>query len=62
MTLPIAMDAIKAITNHDGRNQSHHCEAPKCSQDKPLNHDKEGHGDQSHNHKGALPMNATRAL
>jgi hypothetical protein len=33
MPLPIAMGAIKAITDLDGRNQGHHCEAPKRSQD-----------------------------
>jgi hypothetical protein len=54
------MDAIKAITNHNGRNQRHHCEAPKRPQDKPLNRDKEGHGDQPQSHKAALPTNATR--
>ncbi len=30
---PIAMGPINAINDHDGRNQHHHCEAPKCSQD-----------------------------
>jgi hypothetical protein len=27
------MSTIKAITDHDGRNQRHHGEAPKCSRD-----------------------------
>ncbi len=43
------MDAIKAITNHDGRDQRHHRETPKRSQDDTL-------------HKAALPTNLTRAL
>ncbi len=55
------MDAIKAITNRDVYNQCHHCEEPKHSQDKPLNHDKEGHGNQPQSHKAALPTNAMRA-
>jgi hypothetical protein len=56
------MDAIKAITNRDRRNQRHHHEVPKHSRDKPLNRDKEGHGNQPQNHKATLPRNATRAL
>ncbi len=27
------MGTIEAITDHNGRNQRHHCEAPKCSRD-----------------------------
>jgi hypothetical protein len=45
-TLPIAMNALKAITNCNGHDQRNHCEAPKCSQDEPLKRDKEGCGDQ----------------
>ncbi len=30
------MDTIKAITDHDGQDQHHHCEAPKRSQDERL--------------------------
>jgi hypothetical protein len=60
-TWPIAMDAIKTITNHDERNQHHHREAPKRSLEEPLNRDKEGRGDKSQSHKAALPTNATRA-
>ncbi len=55
------MDGIKAITNCNGRNQHHHYEAPKHSRDKPLNRNKEGHGNQPQSHKTALPTNATRA-
>jgi hypothetical protein len=55
------MDAIKAITDRDGRDQHHHCEAPKRSRDEPLNRNKEGHGNQPQSHKAALPTNATRA-
>jgi hypothetical protein len=61
-TWPIAMDAIKANIDHDGRNQCHHHEAPKRSQDKPLKCNKDGHGNQPQSHKVALLMNATRAL
>jgi hypothetical protein len=56
------MDAFKAITNRDRCNQRHHREVPKRSRDKPLNRDKEGHGNQPLNHKTALPTNATRVL
>ncbi len=45
-TLPIVMDAIQAIANHDGCDQRNHREVPKCSQDEPLKRDKEGCGDQ----------------
>ncbi len=38
------MDAIKAITDRDGRNQRHHCEVPKRSRDEPLKRDEKGHG------------------
>ncbi len=55
------MDAIKAIANWDGCNQCNHCEAPKRSQDEPLQHNKEGRGNQLQSHKAALPMNTTRA-
>jgi hypothetical protein len=60
-TCPIAMDVINTITNCNRRNQRHHREAPKCSQDKPLNCNKEGHGNQPQSHKEALLMNSTRA-
>jgi hypothetical protein len=56
------MDVIKAITNWDGRDQCHHCEAPKCSRNEPLNPAEEGRGDKSQSHKGALLTNATKAL
>jgi hypothetical protein len=56
------MDAIKAITNSDGHNQSLHGEVQKRSQSKPLKCNKEGQGDQPHSHNVALPTNATRAL
>jgi hypothetical protein len=56
------MDAIKAITNRDGRHQPHHQEAPKRSREEPFNRDKEGRGDKSQSHKTALPTNVTRAL
>jgi hypothetical protein len=59
-TLPIAMKAIKAITNCDGRNQCHHHELPKRSRDKPLKPNKEGRGNQPQSHKVALPTNATK--
>jgi hypothetical protein len=62
MTLPIAMDAIKAIANHNGCNQCHHREAPKRSRDEPLKCNKEGHGDQPQSHKAASTTNTTRAL
>ncbi len=55
------MDVIKAITNCDGCNQRHYCEAPKRSRDEPLKCNKEGHGNQPQSHKVALPTNATRA-
>jgi hypothetical protein len=48
---PIAMDAIKVITNCNGRNQCHHCEASKLLQNEPLKFDKEGRGDQLWSHK-----------
>ncbi len=60
-TWPIAMDAIKAITDCDGCNQHHHHEALRPWRDKPLNCDEEGHGNQPQSHKAALPTNATRA-
>jgi hypothetical protein len=60
MPLPIAMVAINAITNRVERDQCHHCEAPKFSQNKPLKHNKEGCGNQPQSHKAALPTNATR--
>ncbi len=56
------MDAIEADTDHDGRDQRHHGEAPKRSRDEPLNRDEEGCGDQPQSHKAASPTNATRAL
>jgi hypothetical protein len=61
-TLPIAMDAIKAIANHNGCNQRNHLEAPKCSREMPLKRNKEGHGNQPQSHMAALPTNAMRAL
>ncbi len=61
-TWSIVMDAIEAITNHNGPNQRHHCEAPKRSQDKPLKRNEEGRGYQPQSHKAALPRNVTRAL
>jgi hypothetical protein len=61
MTLPITIEAIIAITNHNGCNERHHCERPKCSQDKPLKRNKEGCGNQPQSHKAALPTSATRA-
>jgi hypothetical protein len=45
-TLPNTINTTKAITGHDGCNQLHHCEAPKCSQNKLLKSDEEGCGDQ----------------
>jgi hypothetical protein len=56
------MDGIKAIADCDGCNQRNHSEVPKCSQDEPLEGDKEGHGNQPQSHKAALLTNATRAL
>jgi hypothetical protein len=61
-TLPIVMDAIKAITNRDGRDQHLHREVQKCSQTKPLKCNEEGHGNQSQSHKAALLTNAAKAL
>jgi hypothetical protein len=61
-TLPIAMDAIKATTNCNGRYQRHHCQAPKRSQDETLKRSKEGCGNQPQKHKTALTTNTTRAL
>ncbi len=58
MASPTAMDAMKAITDCNGRNQRHHCEAPKRSQDEPLKHDEEGRSNQPQSHKAALPTNA----
>ena len=38
MPSPITMGMIEAITDRDGRNQRHHCEAPKRSRDeRPAN-------------------------
>jgi hypothetical protein len=56
------MEAIKAITKRNGRDQRHHREVPKHSQDKPLKRKAEVSGNQPQNHKAALPTNATRAL
>ncbi len=56
------MDAIKAITNRDGRDQHLHREVQKCSQTKPLKCNEEGHGNQSQSHKAALLTNAAKAL
>jgi hypothetical protein len=61
-TLPIAMDAIKAIANCNGRDQHNHRETPKRSQEEPLKCNKEDRDDQSQSHKVASLMNATRAL
>jgi hypothetical protein len=55
------MDTVKAITNRDGRNQHHHCEAPKHSQGEHFKRNKDGHGNPPQSHKAALPTNATRA-
>ncbi len=55
------MGAIKAITNCNGHNQRYHCEVPKCSWDKSLKRDEEGHGNQPWSHKAALPTNASKA-
>jgi hypothetical protein len=55
------MDAIKAITDHNRRNQRHHPEAPKHSQDEPLKQEKKGHGNQPQSYKAALLMNKMRA-
>jgi hypothetical protein len=60
-TLPIVMDAIKGITDGNGRNQCHHCEVPKRSQDEHLKRNEEGCGNQPRSYKAALPMNAPRA-
>jgi hypothetical protein len=38
------MDAFEAITNREGRNHHHHCEALKHSQGKPFKPNEEGHG------------------
>ncbi len=46
MTWPIMMDANKAITDCDRRNQRHHRDAPTHSQDKPLKRNEEGSGNQ----------------
>jgi hypothetical protein len=62
MTLPIAMDVIKAITNCNGPDQLHHRDAQKRSQDKFLKRNETGHGNQPQSHKAALPTNTTRAL
>ncbi len=62
MTLPIAMGAIKAITDCYGHNQHLHCEKPKRSREEPLKRNKEGCGNQPWSHTTALPTNATRAL
>jgi hypothetical protein len=56
------MDAIKAITDCNRRDQHHHCEAQKRSLDKLLKRDEEGHGNHPQSHKAALRMNTTRAL
>ncbi len=61
-TSPIAMGAIKAITDCDGHDQRLHREAPKRSRDEPLKHNEEGRGDQPLSHKAALLINLTRAL
>ncbi len=61
MTLPIAMVAIKAIVNRDGRDQCNFCEMPKCSREEPLKCNKEGRGNQLQSHKADLSTNATRA-
>jgi hypothetical protein len=45
------MDTIKVTTNRDGRDCCHHREAPKLLQNKPLEHDKEGCGNQLQSHK-----------
>jgi hypothetical protein len=62
MTLPIAMEAIEAITDHNEHDEFHHCETPKCSRDEPFKRNKEGCGDQPRSHKEALPISTTRAL
>jgi hypothetical protein len=61
-TLPIAIDAIKSITDCNGRNQFLHCEVQKRSQSKPLKRNEEGRGNRPQSHKEALPMNVTKAL
>jgi hypothetical protein len=61
-TSPIAMGAIKAITNRNRCDQRLHCEVPKRSQEEPLKRNEEGHGNQPQSHKVAWPTNATRAL
>jgi hypothetical protein len=50
-TLPIAMDTIKAITNHNGDNHCHHHEAPKRSHDKPLKRNEKGRDNQHRSQK-----------
>jgi len=52
------MDAIKATTNCDGRNQCHHRGASKCSRNEPLERDEEDRGDQPRSRK--LPRQQMR--
>ena len=52
------MDAIKVITNPNGRDQYHHREASKLLQNKPLKRKEEGQGDQLRSHR--RPRQRTR--
>ncbi len=56
----IVMVGIKAITNHDGRNQCHHCEMPKRSRDKHLECNKGGHGNKQCLEATRQPCQQTR--
>jgi hypothetical protein len=51
---------IKAITNCNGRNQCHHCETPKCSQDEHLKCNEGGHGDKQRLEATRQPCQRTR--
>ncbi len=45
------MDAIKVTTNRDGCDRCHHREASKLLQNKPLEREEEGQGNQLRSHK-----------